>query len=596
MKVSFERKVTLGFAIAALALLLIGGAAWWSATRYKSTFLRVNHTHEVLNELEGVLVDVLSMQTSTRGFVLTGSEEVLQPFETGHAQISTGLRRLGGLLADNARQQQRLAQLGPLVDRARDVMRGRIAARRARGLEAARETAEYLRGQEAVQGVRDLVVAMQNEERRLLQDRFRRMDIVGKLTLSTILLATLASVAFVLGAGVMARREFAARTRITEALRASEERFRLMVESVKDYAILMLDPEGRVVNWNAGARRIKGYADEDIVGQHFSRFYPEEAVRAGLPQRALAVATTEGHVEDHGWRTRRDGTLFWADVVITALHNARGELVGFVKVTRDLTATRAAEQQIKALNDDLRRRAALLEATNRELEAFSYSVSHDLRAPLRHIDGFSNLLEKRAAASLDDESRRFLAIISRAAQQMGKLIDDLLAFSRIGRSPLRHETVAHDRLIAEVIADAGYDTAGRAVAWEIGPLPTGHGDPALLRQVWRNLLDNAVKYSGKTAQAQVKVAAVHDPATEEYVFSVRDNGVGFDMAYADKLFGVFQRLHGPAEFEGTGIGLANVRRIIGRHGGRTWAEARVNEGATFYFSLPASSPPPSPST
>ena len=236
-------------------------------------------------------------------------------------------------------------------------------------------------------------------------------------------------------------------------------------------------------------------------------------------------------------------------------------------------------QQIQAANRQL-------EIANKELEAFSYSVSHDLRAPLRHIDGFAGLLRKNAAAVLDDQGRRHLDTISGAARQMGRLIDDLLSFSRMGRANVQPVEVDQDALIAAIIHEGGLTKAPRPVEWLIAPLPRVRADPAMLRQVWFNLLDNAVKYSGKTPAPRVEVGHHRDAATCEQVFFVRDNGAGFDMRYVDKLFGVFQRLHGPAEFEGTGIGLANVRRIITRHGGRTWAEGRVGAGATFFFSLP----------
>jgi light-regulated signal transduction histidine kinase (bacteriophytochrome) len=258
---------------------------------------------------------------------------------------------------------------------------------------------------------------------------------------------------------------------------------------------------------------------------------------------------------------------------------------------RDITYRKEAHHRIQSLNNDLALRAQQLEAANRELESFSYSVSHDLRAPLRHIDGFAHLLEKRAGTSLDDEGRRYIATISKSAKQMGDLIDDLLAFSRIGRVPLRREQVKTTKLVADVITDGCYDTPQRKVSWEVSPLPDVRADPAMLRQIWANLIDNAVKYSSKSATSRVAIAGREDPVAGEYVFSIRDNGVGFDMTYADKLFGVFQRLHATAEFEGTGIGLANVRRIVLRHGGRTWAESQLGEGANFYFSLPMSSPP-----
>ena len=227
-----------------------------------------------------------------------------------------------------------------------------------------------------------------------------------------------------------------------------------------------------------------------------------------------------------------------------------------------------------------------LETANGELESFSYSVSHDLRAPLRHIDGFASLLTKRSNEVLDPEGRRYVATISKSAKQMGALIDDLLAFSRIGRVPLCVDTVRQEALVAEVIANGRYDSAARVISWQVERLPNARGDAAMLRQVWANLIENAVKYSSKVPAPRIVISSREDLEAGEMVFFVRDNGVGFDMAYADKLFGVFQRLHSTAEFDGTGIGLANVRRIVTRHGGRTWAEARVGEGATFYFSLP----------
>lgn len=254
--------------------------------------------------------------------------------------------------------------------------------------------------------------------------------------------------------------------------------------------------------------------------------------------------------------------------------------------------------QIITLNRDLEKRVeqrtAQLEAANRELEAFSYSVSHDLRAPLRHVDGFAAMLRKHIHASLDDKGRRYLNTISDSAKKMGQLIDDLLAFSRIGRAQLARVQVDHDLLVAGVIRDGRYEDGLPRIEWIVAKLPPVHADPALLRQVWSNLIGNAVKYSGKAAQPRVTITGVRTP--EECIFSVADNGVGFDMAYAHKLFGVFQRLHGPAEFEGTGIGLANVRRIVMRHGGRTWAEGKVGGGATFHFSLPHGAAEPASST
>jgi signal transduction histidine kinase len=246
---------------------------------------------------------------------------------------------------------------------------------------------------------------------------------------------------------------------------------------------------------------------------------------------------------------------------------------------------RRAERKINELNEELNRHVWQVEAANKELEAFSYSVSHDLRAPLRHVTGFVELLNKRDLSALDEKSRHYLQVISEAAEKMGALIDDLLAFSRMGRAEMMKTRVDIDRMVKEIIAELEAETSGREIDWEIAPLPLVEADPAMLRLVMVNLIANALKFTRSRARARIEIGAVCDQL-EETIFYVRDNGVGFDPKYVDKLFGLFQRLHSTEEFAGTGVGLANVRRIIHRHGGRTWAEGTVDGGATLWFSLP----------
>jgi signal transduction histidine kinase len=241
--------------------------------------------------------------------------------------------------------------------------------------------------------------------------------------------------------------------------------------------------------------------------------------------------------------------------------------------------------------DELKRRGELLEAANKELEAFSYSVSHDLRAPLRHIDGYATLLRKTIEQSLNEKGARYLQTISDAAKQMGQLIDDLLIFSRMGRQEMLRATVNLEQLIDSILAHLRSDLQGREILWTIAPLPEIRGDPAMLRQVFVNLLTNAIKFTSTKPRASIEIG-VDRPSHAEIVIFFRDNGVGFDMEYAPKLFGVFQRLHRADEFEGTGIGLANVRRIVHRHGGRTWAEGVPGKGATFFIALPTRSHEP----
>jgi signal transduction histidine kinase len=243
------------------------------------------------------------------------------------------------------------------------------------------------------------------------------------------------------------------------------------------------------------------------------------------------------------------------------------------------------EDEIRSLNLELAKRAAELEATNKDLESFAYSVSHDLRAPLRHLVGYSELLQKQASSLLDDKSRRYMQTILQSAKRMGDLIDDLLAFSRIGRAETQKMLVSLEQLVKEVVAEFRQETKGRDIAWKIGALPACYGDRSMLRLAIVNLVSNAVKFTRLRTQAEIEIGCVDGNRNEVEVF-VRDNGAGFDMQYANKLFGVFQRLHLPEQFEGTGIGLATVQRIIHRHGGKVRAEGAVDQGATFYFSLP----------
>jgi PAS domain S-box-containing protein len=357
-----------------------------------------------------------------------------------------------------------------------------------------------------------------------------------------------------------------------------EQHYRILVDSIKDYAIFMMDHEGRVMSWNAGAQKIKGYASAEIIGQSFECFYTNKDRADGKPAAILKKAAADGYVEDEGWRVRKNGTCFWANVVISAIRDQKGRLQGFAKITRDLTVR-------KHLQDELTQRVVQLEILNKELEMFSYSISHDLRAPLRGIDGFSRILLETQANRLDAEGIQHLNRVRASAKRMGALIDDLLSLSRLTRMEMRWQTIDLSHVAQGIIQELQQNEPDRNVQCTIQPGLAVQGDPTLLRAVLENLLGNAWKFTGRKANAAVELGSrVNDG---EVAYFVRDNGAGFEMAHVGNLFGPFQRLHSTEEFPGNGIGLASAQRIIHRHGGRIWAEGLVDQGATFYFTLGA---------
>ncbi len=313
--------------------------------------------------------------------------------------------------------------------------------------------------------------------------------------------------------------------------------------------------------------------------------HPDDRDRLDVELARLAQGGATLHLENR--HVRHDGSHAW---ISWKIQFAPEEGL-FYATGHDVTDERAAAEAIRTLNDDLRLRARQLEEANRELEAFSYSVSHDLRAPLRHIQGYAEMLAAATRGQLAEKPERYLRTISQAAEEMGRLIDDLLAFSRMGRSELRPGRVALLPLVHETIAGLEMLTRGRSLTWSIADLPEVQGDAAMLRQVLVNLIGNALKYTRRKPSATIEIG-MREGDLGFRTFFVRDDGAGFDMRYVDKLFGVFQRLHRADEFEGTGIGLAIVRRVIARHGGRVWAEGEPGRGATFFFTLKPAEPEP----
>lgn len=353
-----------------------------------------------------------------------------------------------------------------------------------------------------------------------------------------------------------------------------------------DDAIVSKDLDGIVTSWNAGAEKIFGYTTQEMVGQPILRLLPLD--RQHEEDEILAKVRRGESIRHYDTvRQRKDGSPVEVSVTISPIKDASGRIIGVSKIARDISERKRSEAQIHQLNATLEQRVAertaQLEAANKELEAFSYSVSHDLRAPLRTVNGFASMVLAQFGDQLPDAGKHYLERIQRGGMRMDALIEDLLAFSHLGRQPVKRQSVDTLRLVCAIAEELKASTADRPLEIRMGELPACLGDPELLRQVWINLISNALKYTRGRTPALVEIGS--HVVNGERVFFVRDNGTGFDMKFAHKLFGVFQRLHRADEFEGSGVGLAIVQRIVHRHGGRVWAQAKLNEGAAFFFTL-----------
>jgi len=566
-------KTPLILALAVIVIFVVTCTAlvWHSGRGYRDDQRWVTHTHQVLEAIGAVLARVRDAESSVRGYIASGDEAFLKIYQNEREAILRSDDGLRPLVSDNPAQVGRVDRLKAALQQRVDRFDELIRVRRTTGL--AEAAAGLTPGRLWSEKTRSILVEMEEEERRLLEIRNAESDRSLVRTMVYFGLMSTAAIGVLGALFVVAQRSSSARVRVQREL---DQFFTTSLDllGVADLST------GCFTRINPSWERTLGWTREEVLGKPWNSFvHPDDLAETN--RQAQGLGRGEAVVSFENRYRCKDGSYRWLSWKVPA--PAPGSPLLFC-VARDVTGARRQEEEIRALNASLKERVDEALAANKELEAFSYSVSHDLRAPLRGIDGFSRILVEDYATVLGEEGLRLLTKVCENSRQMGVLIDDLLQYSRLGRKEVETTLVDMEALARDAVEEVRKDKPGIAAEVILGRLPSVQGDRALLRQAWVNLVSNAFKYSAKKPGARIEIAG--DNGGSEAVFHVRDNGVGFDMKYVDKLFGVFQRLHSAREFEGTGVGLAIVQRVIQRHGGRIWAEGKPDEGAAFHFAIP----------
>ena len=566
----FQRVIWIGFVVTITII------AWLAFTSYRNNKIAsnnerwVSHANTVLYHSERILSLTIDLEAGQRGFGLTGIEEFLEQTEKAAEQLLSHTQSLREITRDNPAQTGLIAEVEEMVKKKIKFTTEAIEARRVGGLEGALAINSFFFCFWITDDIRGAINEIQGRENRLVEERTRLIRQKAAVT-NTYFVGLLSTTGFILLLlFYLIYINLKARNRAERSLRAASEKIQDIYNNAP-CGYHSLDENGTIIEINNTWLDWLRYSKDELLNKiRFADLLTPESAKKF--QENFARFKMEGTNRDEEFAVvRKDGTTFPILVNSTAIYDDEKKYRKSRSTVIDYTEQKKALHRIEQLNG--------------ELESFSYSVSHDLRAPLRSIDGYTQILIEDYGPKLDDEGRRVLNVVVNNARRMAKLIDDLLDFSRVGRKEISKTVINTNSLVHAVITEITAQEPGRNIHFSVDELHPSYGDPNLLRQVWLNLISNAFKYTRKRAEAKVQITSRREH--DEVVFTIEDNGTGFDMQYSAKLFGVFQRLHRHNDFEGTGVGLAIVHRIITRHGGRVWADANVDQGATFFFALPA---------
>ncbi len=586
-----------------LSLIILAGNAFLGYSIFNS-MQKIRNSEKWVKQTQQVIYlssDVLSLskdiESSARGYVIANDSAFLKPLFKTEKTVFKYITELKQLTKNNSSQLQRIDSLKLFITNRLEFSLRMVEVRNNQGLTAAIAGVSTQEGKYYSDHILQITKSIQREENKLLKERnqinersvlfFNRLAIIMFLLMTLIMILLLIAIGNIIIKTKDKEKLAAEMIIINESRRETNE----YLENLLNYAnapIIVWDADYKITRFNKAFESLTGRVEKDVIGKSLEILFP-------LANRERSMKFIEETLKGERMEVVEINILHLDGDIRTLLWNSANIMskdgktaIATIAQGNDITERILAEAEIKKLNETLEQkitdRTKQLEDANKELEAFSYSISHDLRAPLRHIGGFIDLLTKSNSDQLDDSGIRYLKIISETSVEMGNLIDALLTFSRLSRTELQRTTINSNKMVKSVINSLSDDTADRNIEINVEELPIVMGDEALMFQVWVNLISNAVKYTRKKDKAEISIGGKIE--NDKIVFFVKDNGAGFNMKYVDKLFGVFQRLHKARDFEGIGIGLANVSRILMRHGGECWAESEIDKGATFFFSVP----------